>query len=314
VRIVRQVRRGRYDAVVLNGSIDLWLTALGAWALVRLSGRTGVAHVCHNVRPFNRWGGEELFASSRLLHALLRRVYPAFDLVFLHGERSLEEFERVWPGARAAVVPHGDERLFAGEPPPPASEPRAVFFGDWRKVKGLAVLMAAFDEVLEGMPQARLTIAGDPSPEEGQGDAVLAWAAQKGESVETIAGYVPVEEVAGVFARARLVVLPYLVGYQSGVLHVAMTMARAVVASDVGDLAATVVPGQTGLLVAPGDVHALAQAITTVLADAQLAERMGAAGHRQLGERADWTEVAARMSAALRGMSANASEDVGERI
>ena len=38
------------------------------------------------------------------------------------------------------------------------------------------------------------------------------------------------------FARARVVATPYVVGYQSGVIHLAMTMGRAVVTSDVGDL------------------------------------------------------------------------------
>src|SRR6185436_2267096 len=54
--IIAQVRRGRYDVVILNGSIDLSLTAVGAEALIRLAPRrTRVTHVCHNVRPYNRW-------------------------------------------------------------------------------------------------------------------------------------------------------------------------------------------------------------------------------------------------------------------
>ena len=299
-RILGAVRGGGYDVVILNGSVDLWLTALGAIALVRLSGRAGVTHVCHNVRPFNRWGGSGLFASSRLLTFLLRRLYPSFDLVFVHGERSRAEFEATWPPTRLAVIPHGDENIFTDQAPPPAQEPRALFFGDWRRVKGLSVLMAAFDEVLARHPEARLTIAGSPAYEEGEVDTVMRWAGERPERVETLAGYVPLEEVSSLFARARLVVLPYLVGYQSGVLHLAMTMGRAVVASDVGDLPASVVPGETGLLVPAGEVAPLAEAIAELLFDAPRAQRMGAAARARAEGPSSWSRVAEEVMAALR--------------
>jgi glycosyltransferase involved in cell wall biosynthesis len=301
-RIVWTVRRGNYDVVVLNGSIDLTLTAIFARALIALSGRsTRVTHVCHNVRPFNRWGGEDLFVSSGPLLWLLRRLYPAFDRVFVHGERSRAEFDELWPHARVAVIPHGDEELFVAEQPPPAaSEPRILFFGDWRKVKGLSVLMDAFDLLVQRMPEARLTVAGTPSYEEGEYDRVLAWAARHPAQVELLAEYIPIEQVPAIFARTRVVALPYLVAYQSGVLHLSMTMARAVVASDVGDLSSAVRDGETGLLVPTGDPAELARALERLLTDAALAERMGRAARERLEQGSSWSEVANRVLAALR--------------
>ncbi|MFZ1153947.1 MAG: glycosyltransferase family 4 protein, partial [Solirubrobacteraceae bacterium] len=226
---------------------------------------------------------------------------PAFDLVFVHGERSREELLETWPGTQVSVIPHGDERIFGEQPPPPAAEARALFFGDWRKVKGLSVLMAAFDELSERMPNARLTIAGSPSYEEGEAESVLRWSAAREDRVEVLAHYIPVEQVAEVFGRARVVVLPYLVGYQSGVLHLAMTMARAVVISDVGDLGSAVLAEETGLLVPPGDVSALAAALEELLSDAPRTERMGLAARERLERGSSWQLVAERMSAALRG-------------
>jgi glycosyltransferase involved in cell wall biosynthesis len=304
VRIISLVRKESYDAVVLNGSIDLWLSAVGALCLVTLSGKAKVTHVCHNVRPFNRWGGSDLFVSSRLLSTLLRALYPAFDVVFVHGERSRAEFEATWRGARALVVPHGDEHIFGDPPPAPADEPRALFFGDWRKVKGLSVLMAAFDELVERMPEARLTIAGSPAHEEGEADLVLRWAEGHDGRVETVAGYVPVEDVADVFGRARVVVLPYLVGYQSGVLHVAMTMGRPVIASDVGDLGMAIGKDEAaGILVPPGEPEPLAEALRELLSDPARAGRMGEAARRRAESASSWSSVATLMRASLRGGS-----------
>jgi glycosyltransferase involved in cell wall biosynthesis len=296
--IIGTVRRGGYDAVILNGSIDLSLSALAAAALIRLSRGASVVHVCHNVRPFNRWAGSDLFASSKLLFALLRRVYPSFALVFVHGPRSRDEFERLWPGARLVEIPHGDESVFADAAPPPATEPRVLFFGDWRRVKGLPVLMEAFDLLAQRRPDAKLTIAGSPSPEEGGDKAVLAWARGR-DAVEVIARYVPLEDVPDVFGRARVVATPYLVGFQSGVVHLAMTMGRAVVATDVGDLPEAVADGVTGTIVAPGDPSALADALDALLGDPERARAMGDAGRARLLGASSWWAVAERVETAL---------------
>jgi glycosyltransferase involved in cell wall biosynthesis len=301
--IIRRVRAGRYDVVILNGSIDLSLSAVGAFALIRLARGARVTHVCHNVRPFNRWSGSDLFASSKLLFALLRRLYPAFALVFVHGPRSRAAFDDLWPGARLAEIPHGDEGLFSAQEPGPSAEERVLFFGDWRRVKGLPVLMESFDALLARRPSARLTIAGSPSPEEGGDKAVLAWAAGRAE-VEVIPRYVAVEDVPALFGRARVVAMPYLVGFQSGVVHLAMTMGRAVVATDVGDLPEAVEDGVTGTIVAPGDVAALTDALDAILGDPGRAAALGAAGRAKMLGSSSWTAVAEQVDAALRAAPA----------
>ena len=298
-RIAWEVRFGRYDVILLNGGIDLSLTAAAALGVTYVKGRTPVAHVCHNVRPFNRWGGSELFVSKGPTIELLKRAYPRFDLLFVHGEKSLAEYEETWPPSRLAVIPHGDEGMFAAQPPAPSGEPRILFFGAWRKMKGLPLLMEAFDRLSARRPDVRLTIAGPPVPEEGEMDIVLRWAAKHGERVELRPDYVPVDEVPALFARARVVVMPYLVGYQSGVVHLAMTMQRAVVATDVGDFASVVEEGRTGRIVARGDVAALETAIEELVGDPDLAARYGAAGRERVMNGSGWPVVAERVEAEL---------------
>jgi glycosyltransferase involved in cell wall biosynthesis len=307
-RIARETRRGHYDAVLLNGSLDLALTAAGALAVNATKGSTPVAHVCHNVRPFDRWGGNELFVQSPATLRLLRRAYPSFDLIFVHGERSRHEYEETWPATRLQVIPHGDERIFGETPPAPADEPRILFFGAWRQMKGLGVLMEAFDALSARRPDVRLTIAGPPVPEEGESQRVMRWADGHADRVEVLPGYVPVEDVEPLFARARVVALPYLAAYQSGVVHLAMTMQRAVVATEVGDLATVVRHSSAGRLVPPGDVAALADALETVVSDPDLAARLGDAGHRHTLNGSSWHSVAERVEGAVGALLADRRE------
>lgn len=298
-RIAREIRRSDHDVILLGGSFDMALTATAALLVTHLKGSTPLVHVCHNVRPLNRWGGDHLYLESGVSLALMRRLYPRFDLVFVHGERSRQEFEEAWPPTRLAIVPHGDETLFAEEPPPPAGEPRVLFFGTWSKMKGLPVLMEAFDLLRARRPEARLTLAGSPVPEEGESERLLQWAAGRREQVQTLPGYVPIDRVRDLFARARVVVLPYVTGYQSGVVHVAMTMQRAVVATNVGDLSAAVADGETGIIVPPREPAMLADALERVLFDTDLADRFGAAGRARMMSGSAWPEVAAKVRAGL---------------
>jgi glycosyltransferase involved in cell wall biosynthesis len=302
-RILWETRPGRYDAVVIGADIALPPAMLATALMTTLPRRPELVRVAHNVRAFNRWGGGDVYTSSASTDRLLRRLYPRFDLILVHGERSREEFARLWPGTRLAVIPHGDERIFGDDPPPPSDEERVLFFGDWRKVKGLEVLMEAFDELVRRRPGARLTVAGTPSEADWDPDILRRWARGHEGRVELIDRYVPIEEVPAVFARARVVTTPYVTGYQSGVIHLAMTMGRAVVTSDVGDLGTAVADGLTGRVVPPQEPHALAQALDEVLADAGLAARLGAEGRRRLLERSSWERVAERVEQELAALA-----------
>lgn len=297
-RTAWELRQGRYDAALLVDDFDLALTAAAALALTWLPGRPRLAAICHEPRPRTRWARQPIFAGSPALLAVLRRLYARLDLVLVHGDRSRDELLRLFAPRRVAVIPHGDERILGGEPPPQSAEERILFFGDWRRAKGLHELIAAFERIERRRPDARLTIAGTPTPD-GDPDRVRRWAALRRDRVEVIDRYVPLEGVPALFARARVVATPYLAGSQSGVLHLAMTMERAVVTSDIGELARTVVDGETGRVVAAGDVEALAEALGELLGDAVLAARFGRESRRRLLAGSSWERVAERVEAAL---------------
>ena len=297
-QLLREGRSNRYDAFLVSSDIALAPPAAALLALALLPRRAALAVVCHNVRIFNRWQGDELFRERPHLLWLFRKLYPRLDVVFVHGDRSRREFEDFWPASRLAVIPHGDESIF-GDPPPPSEEERLLFFGDWVKVKGLDLLMAAFDQLVERRPDARLTIAGTPMPNDSDPDVVRAWAAGHGERVRVIDRYVPLEEVRELFASARAVVTAYRTASQSGVVHLAMTMGRAVVATDVGDLAAAVGDGEGGIVIPPQDLPALVDALERVLADRELAERLGRGARERVTAAASWERVAEQAETAL---------------
>ena len=110
------------------------------------------------------------------------------------------------------------------------------------------------------------------------------------DSIRMLTRYIPDEEVEALFKASDVVVLPYRSATQSGVTHVAYALGCPVITTDVGGLAETVVPGETGLVVPPEDPQALADAITRFFAE-QMAEPL-ACGVEALRASHSWETLA----------------------
>jgi glycosyltransferase involved in cell wall biosynthesis len=91
-----------------------------------------------------------------------------------------------------------------------------------------------------------------------------------------VTGFVRHQQVPGVLASADLLVLPSLYEELGTVLIEAMQAGLPAVASRVGGIPELVQDQVTGLLVEPGDAAGLAAAIDRILADRELAGRLGA--------------------------------------
>jgi len=182
----------------------------------------------------------------------------------------------------------------------------ALFFGYVRRYKGLDTLLDAWPAVRARRP-ATLVVAGefyeDVAPYRERvaranaavgagGGTDPAGGAVEG-SVRMLSRYIPDEEVEALFKAADVVVLPYRSATQSGVTHVAYALGVPVITTDVGGLAETVRPGETGLVVPPESPAALADAIVRYVAEG-MAPRLRA-GVAELRQAHSWETLADRV-------------------
>jgi glycosyltransferase involved in cell wall biosynthesis len=167
------------------------------------------------------------------------------------------------------------EVLVNPAPPPQAVVPESfeastfVYVGRLASQKGLPVALEALAEVGEG----RLLVIGD-GPERGALEQLV----QKlslGDRV-TLAGSRSREDVLRAFAGARAAVLPSLWENLPHAAVEALAVGTPVIATAVGGVPEVVHDGENGLLVAAGDVHALAAALRRVLDDDELRDRLAA--------------------------------------
>lgn len=175
-----------------------------------------------------------------------------------------------------------------------------LFLGRINDMKGAPQLGEALSR-MKDLPNWRATLAGD-----GHVEAARAKTAEYGLADRVdLPGWVGPDRVAELIASADILVLPSFIENLPLSIIEAMASGVAVVATPVGAVPDIVRDGETGLLVPVGDVDALEAALTRLVKDPALRQRLGAAGlalHREkldLAPFADtmqrvWAEAASR--------------------
>jgi len=139
--------------------------------------------------------------------------------------------------------------------------------------KGVHMLVKAFRKIVDVIPNARLLIAGPEDPFYGKYIRELA----RSLDLEKVVSFLgPVDETKKVelMASAMVFSLPALADYHPIVLLEAQALGTPVVSTRVGAIPEIVVDGETGLLVEPGSVDQLAEAIERLLTDEKLRRKM----------------------------------------
>jgi glycosyltransferase involved in cell wall biosynthesis len=153
-----------------------------------------------------------------------------------------------------------------------SAENAVLLFGHMGPHKGLPIMLHALEKIRLKNKTVKLIVAGTNHPnyprylEEFVGTRIP--------NVE-FTGYVHKDKLASVFRQVQVVVLPYHAAPgTSGVFHLACGYKRPVVASDLLEIRELVNDGASAILVPPGDVDELKDAILRILCNRDLAEKM----------------------------------------
>jgi glycosyltransferase involved in cell wall biosynthesis len=179
-----------------------------------------------------------------------------------------------------------------------------VFVGRLAAIKGVRVLLAAFTEVQQRLPKARLTLVGD-GPDRAELERL---AAQMGVAVEFM-GYRSQAEVADILAGADVFVLPSFAEGLPVVLMEALASSVPVIATQVAGVSELVEEGQSGYLVPPGDAASLADRMYQAGCDPQARARMGEAGRARVRAEFDSSQEAARLAGLFCGRAQGGGAD-----
>lgn len=239
------------------------------------------------------WGADvyDFPHTAPLGEHLLRYVFRKADRVLSTSNVMAKEAAK-YTSKPFGVTPFGvDTSLFR---PVHDVEPDLNLFGcvkALRKKYGIDVLLRAFSELVGNNParSLRLEIAGD-----GEDRAQLEALAQELDIAErvTFKGFVPNGSLPTFYSRYLVSVFPSVLDSESfGVVAVeSMSCECPVIASDVDGFRETVDDGNTGILVARGEPHALAQAMQRFIDDPDMRSAMGKSGRARVEQLYRWQD------------------------
>ena len=238
--------------------------------------------ICHNVLPHERRPGD-----VPLTRALLGRA----DTVITHSAAQAAQARDLAPAATvrtARIPPHlpatrpqtqATERAGFPAPAPtplpgpaePFAPARLLFFGIVRPYKGLDVLLRA---LAQAPAHVTLTVAGEFWADTTEMDNLIAKLGLA-DRVTLRPGYVPADEIPGLFGAADALVMPYREATASQNALLAFAHGVPVITTTAGALAEPVRDGVDGLTCAPGDTEDLLRVLKE-FSDPQVARRLRA--------------------------------------
>jgi glycosyltransferase involved in cell wall biosynthesis len=262
--------------------------------------------------PFSFTGhAKDIYRESLNPAGLLARKMRAAEFVVTCTNANVRHLRHIAPEADVQLAYHGLNVDFAGllaaAPPRSAtSEPprvRVLSVGRLVSKKGFDVLIEATALLRQRGLDLEVLVAGEDGDES---DRLRQLVAERGlADVVQISGPLTQQELLAQCRRATMFALACRVdadGDRDGIPNVlveAMAARLAVISTRVSGIPELVEDGVNGLLVAPQDAEALADAVLTLAKDPELREQLAAAGEATVASRFNGDVLAARMAGLL---------------
>jgi colanic acid/amylovoran biosynthesis glycosyltransferase len=195
-----------------------------------------------------------------------------------------------------------DTGLYAPGPPRTGRVPHHLLcVARLMPAKGISLLLEAVAELAESMPDLRCTLVGD-GPDRQRLEQVAA-KLRIADRI-TFTGAVGQDDIRPFYAAADAFVLPSFAEGVPVVLMEAMAAGVPVVATAVGGTSELVLPEQTGLLIPPGSVSALTDALRRILTDGELRERLATGGRAKVLDEFDLPRIGEQVAELFRQLLA----------
>lgn len=246
----------------------------GAMALIRAAHAAGVPALYHEMgMPYHPPGFEFSYREFTSVLPLCAEVAALSPSLARHCREQLPDLRRL------SVLPMIVNDLRDGRPAGDGGAAINVgFAARFEHLKGPLTLLEAFAVARRSDARLRLVFAGAGSlePKLKSRAAVLGVAGH----CEFAGRYASAEQRKAFMERLDIFALPSLTEGTPNSIAEAMSFGVPVIASDVGGIPDTLT-AQSGVLVSPGDVAALADALVSVAKDSDARRRMGRAARER---------------------------------
>ena len=142
-----------------------------------------------------------------------------------------------------------------------------LYFGLIREYRGIKYLIKAFEEIKQkkfSNNNIMLNIIGEIWENKEELDHMIKTSVVS-KIIKLTNEYIPDSKIPEIFNSADLIILPYLRGTQSGVLHLAMTYDKPIIISDVGGFSESLKDYSKKFFVRPCNIDSLSNALNIMI-------------------------------------------------
>jgi glycosyltransferase involved in cell wall biosynthesis len=284
---LRRIRRSQPDVMVIDSiaaaHVAPWLSAVPVPAAALVHQAPG--GVGRN--PARGW--------------LDRATYRRIKLLLATGESLVDELVRL--GVPVQVLTPGRDPVALGATAELRRGRRAAILcvANWLPAKGIAELVDAFATLPDEL--ATLHLVGEPVNASYARRIRQRVARHNLRDRVVVHGSQPPARAAAIYRGADIFALPSYSETYGMAWAEAMDAGLPIAGWRATNLPNLVENGREGLLVEPGDVRALGDALRALAQDEPLRRRLGSNARRRAATRATWDETAAAFFAALREIS-----------
>jgi glycosyltransferase involved in cell wall biosynthesis len=240
-------------------------------------------------------GTDVHLATRGILKMFADRAMKRASALTLNSEYMKRILKDNYHPSMVEIIPMGIDtgKFHPGETKPSQSK-TVIYVGRLIRQKGIDLLVKAFARVVREIPDARLEIIGY-GPEKDNLVRVL-----KAEGIDDavkIIDTIPHVDLPQVYARARILALPSLIGEGLG-----MTPAEAgasgvpTITFGLGGTAELVIHEKTGLVVNP-DCASLMEGLTRLMTNDRLADELGSNARHRVEQKLSWEKISAEFDA-----------------
>ncbi|MFH0876267.1 MAG: glycosyltransferase family 4 protein [archaeon] len=185
------------------------------------------------------------------------------------------------------IAKHGNFNILAKPRKKTLKQKRILFFGRIWPYKGLDILIKCEPILKKSLKDYKIVIAGKGEDFEKYQSLI-----QNPDNFEIHNRFIDNNELDYFFNESDIVVLPYVEATQSGVICLAYSFGKPVIATKVGSLPELIDDEKTGILVEPNNEVKLAESIVSLFNNRRKLNKMGNYALNKANIELDWNIIA----------------------
>ena len=262
--------------------------------------RVKIVITVHDVLPFSSG-----MVKSNEDGGQYQKIYKLADSLIVHSQYALESLAQLGTDLvqKANMIPHGNFVDLSSKFRKPklatkvdleidVEHPLILIFGTIKTNKRLDWAIKAMFIICQTFPAAQLMIAGKPRGQDISPLKDLIADLELTDNIIWCLEFIPDDDLYTYISAADVVLFPYEWIYQSGALLLAMSFAKPVIATAVGNNVETIDHEKTGFLVPPDEPEAIAYYIQKIISDKAYAEELGQAAYEYVATELSWERIA----------------------